>query len=125
MNIRKHEYVEYIFPPFYESKKIEKHTDKREVLSENIPEGCIGYRFYARNVAYAQSDILRGNPRDISFTFYLNAEGVETLDEQGVREKFFEKVAFARDIMGKQKCSKIVVTRSGDFFPFKEGDKIF
>ena len=128
VNIETRKYIRYYFSPWYENKwedvDVEDWRGSRMGLS--VQGECVGYRDFVRQECVAEDgEVLKGEPRYVSGMYFIGGNGVRVIDDiEDMRENMFELQAFARHIMNKIGCKKVIVTRSGDLFPFRGEDVI-
>lgn len=112
-------YVEYFYPGILFSETSVDEIKERNPNKINLPENCYGFRFFDRIEIKKDDEILKGEKKNISGIYYDGK--VFTLEE--VKHKFPNKKNLIQN-MEYDDWNKVVKTKTGGFYPFKQEDKI-
>lgn len=114
-------YVEFLYPGilFSESSIREIKTRNYKKLIR-IPKECYGFRFFDREEIKNSREVLKGNERNWSGTYYFGK--LYTINQ--VKTEFPNEKILIRNIERNSKTGKAIRTRWGNWQLFEKDDKI-
>lgn len=102
-------------------EKITVEIATRNVEKIEIPDNCLGFRFFDRSVTVINGETLTGDKKNLSGWYYLGEEmTLEQVKETYGDDKNYKILIFNMENNGY----KIVKTKSGKLIPLKENDTV-
>lgn len=115
-------YVEYQYPGIITQEtswaKIEQRDAKK--ISDTIPEGAIGFRFFDRTEVQEGKETLVGKPKNHSGWYYVGGREMTLAD---VKKEMPDKTILIRN-MESNGYSRIVFTRHNQALPLEKNDVV-
>ena len=115
-------YVEYMFPGVRVQETSVREIPERDVSMVKISDDHIAFRFFDRNEAVEDGEILAGNRKNVSGWHYLGEkmtlkQVVMTYGNDGKHNTLINSMVL-------EDWSAVVKARSGQFFPLMPEDTV-
>lgn len=110
------QYIEFLFPGVFSPGRLTRPVDHRDPPAR-VPEGCFGYRFFARQEVSQGGEVLSGEARDHSHYTYFG----ETMTADGIKNLPGDHDILLRN-MEVNGWPVVVRTVRGNFRQMQDGD---
>lgn len=110
-------YVEIFYPGSFVSKTSTKKVDSR--ISPDIPENAYAYRFFDQEEVESGGEILKGEPKNKSGTYYL---GEEFTADQAMSAPWANPIL--KDNIKGNGYKRLVRTKFGQVMPLSDNDVV-
>lgn len=111
-------YLKLFYPGSFVSESFVKEVEKREYRPE-IPSGVYAWQYFERESTYLNGELLLGEPKNFSGTFYIGQE----LTAKEVIAEYGESSVAAQNIINNG-YERVVKTRRNQLFPLGAKDMV-
>ena len=115
------QYIEFLYPGSFVDNTQTRPVDGRQPPTQ-LPEGCFGYRFFAREEVRQGDEVLSGKSKDFSgYTYFGKALTIEDVERLPKTRPDDYKILLSN--MRNNNWPRVVLTICGNFKPLEECDE--